>query len=177
MKTRNDASLLCALVAIAILSAIFAPPESVQKAEPPPVEGIRIGDIADVAEVDPVKDVKAPEGYYRKTKGGWAFIPEAAVNDGKPPMEMFANFVNARFAESAAGLAVIVIPLILIIRAKGHKKRKANERDMKRISGVSQAEFQALIRKLSGMEQILQNLLPENGQKQNGGKRDGFKYS
>lgn len=167
MRRHNDASMLIVFAALAVLSAALTPaPAAV---EPEPVEEIRIGD---VAEIDPVQDANAEKGWYRKTKGGWMFWPEGTVDESKPPKAELAAFMSGELAESAAGLAVLVSPFALIIAVKRRKRRQANDRDMKRISGVSQAEFQALIRKLSGVEQILHNLVPEEtGNKKGSGKR------
>ncbi len=156
---KKDASLLVFLVVIALASVLTTPTEPV---EPPPEEEIRIGD---VAKIDEVKDAQAPDGVYVKTKGGWAYHPGE-----KLPKAEIAAFMNSQLAESGAGLALIVLIFVLILNLKSGKKRKAAARDMKRISGVSQAEFQMLIRKLSGMEQILQNLTPDNAEKAKGRK-------
>lgn len=164
---KKDASALCVLCVFALLSFVFSPPEPVQ-AEPPPVEETRIGD---VAEIDPVKDANAEKGWYKKTKGGWMFWPENTVGDDKPPRAELAAFMGGELTESVAGLALLALPIILVIAGRRRAKRKANNKDMKRISGVSQAEFHALIRKLSGIEQILHSLTPDGVEKENGGKK------
>lgn len=169
MKARNDASALVVFALIAILSAAFHPAPVQQ--EPPPVEETRIGDVAEVSVIDEVKDANAENGWYKKTKGGWMFWPESTVEGDKPPKAELAAFMSGQLAESVAGLVVLALPFVLVITWKLRKRKKANDRDMKRISGVSQAEFQALIRKLSGMEQILHNLTPENGESRNGGRK------
>lgn len=168
-KPKNDASALVVFALVAILSAAFHPAPVQQ--EPPPVEETRIGDVADVAEIDEVKDANAESGWYKKTKGGWIFWPDGTTDGSKPPKVELAAFMSGQLTESIAGLAVLVLPFIFVIRWKLRKRKKANDRDMKRISGVSQAEFQALIRKLAGMEQILHNLTPENGESRNGVKK------
>lgn len=170
MKKRiNDASALIVFALFAILSAAFHP-ASVQQ-EPPPVEETRIGDVAEVEDIDVVKDANAENGWYKKTKGGWVFWPEKTVDSDKPPKAELAAFMSGQLTESVAGLLLLLAPFALVIAWKLRKRKKANDRDMKRISGVSQAEFQALIRKLSGMEQILHSLTPENGESRHGGKK------
>ena len=164
---KKDASALCVLCMFALLSFVFSTPESVQ-AEPTPVKETRIGE---VAEIDPVKDANAEKGWYKKTKGGWMFWPEGTMDESKPPRAELAAFMGGELTESVAGLAFLALPIILVIAGQRRTKHKANNKDMKRISGVSQAEFQALIRKLSGMEQILHNLTPDNVEKENGGKK------
>lgn len=154
-------------IAAAILSAAFAPPAPVQQ-EPPADEQVRIGEVANP---DNVLDASADEGYYKKTKYGWIFWPDGTTDGSKPPKAELAAFVSGEMTESVVGLLIIASPFVLIVMGKRRKRKKANERDMKRISGVSQAEFQFLIRKLSGMEQILHNLMPEDRKNKNGGKK------
>lgn len=161
----NDASALVVFAAVAILSTAFHPAPTPQE---PPVEEIRIGD---VAEIDPVKDANAENGWYKKTRGGWIFWPENTVDESKPPKSELAAFMGGELFESIAGLLILTAPFILVFAGKRRKRKRANDRDMKRISGVSQAEFQALIRKLSGMEQILHNLTPDSEEKRGGKKR------
>ncbi len=170
MKRRNDASALVVFALVAVLSAALHPAPAQQ--EPPPVEEIRISDVAEVAEIDPVKDADAESGWYKKTKGGWIFWPEKTVDSDKPPKAELAAFMSGQLTESVAGLLALATPFAVVFLFKRRKRKRENAREMKRIiSGVSQAEFQSLIRKLSGMEQILHNLTPENGESGNGGKK------
>lgn len=154
---------------MAILSAAFSPAAPVPEPEPP--EELRIGDVAEVAEIDEVRDANAENGWYKKTKGGWMFWPEETVDGTKPPKAELAAFMDSEVMRSAAGLAVIALLITLVIGGKRRKKKRANDREMKRISGVSQAEFQFLVRKLSGMEQILRNLMPEHEENKKGRKK------
>lgn len=156
-------------IVVAILSAAFSPAAPAPEPEPP--EEIRIGDVAKVAEPDEVKDANAPEGYYEKTKYGIVYIPKSAASNRKDAEAIFATFMNNQMAESVAGLALFVSPFILVFRWKARKRKQASEKDMKRISGVSQAEFQAYMRKVNEIAQVLQNVIPDGANA--GGKSGG----
>lgn len=158
-------------IVAAILSAALSPAAPVQETEPP--EEIRIGDVAEVAEIDPVKDANAEKGWYKKTKGGWMFWPEGTVDESKPPKAELAAFMNSELTESVIGLALLAFPVVLVIRWKARKRKRANEKDMKRVSGVSQSEFQAYMRKVNEIASVLHNVIPDSADagRKNGGKR------
>ena len=144
-------------LAVAILCAAHT---STPAQAPPPLEEIRIGDVAEVevAEIDEVKDANAEKGWYKKTKGGWMFWPEGTTDASKPPKAELAAFMNSELADSVLGLLILVAPFVLVIRAKRRKKK----RDVVPQSGVSQIQYQALMRQLTGMNQILQNVMPDD---------------
>ena len=141
------------LLVVALLCAAHTP------APEPPAEEIRIGDVAEVEveEIDEVKDVRAPNGWYKKTKGGWMFWPEKTVDENKPPKAELAAFMNSEMAESVIGLLFIAAPFILVILARCRKKK----RDILPRDGVSQVQYQALMRQLSGIARILENVVPD----------------
>lgn len=141
-------------LAVAILCAAHMPSTPAQ--EPPPEE-IRIGDVAEVAEIDPVKDANAEKGWYKKTKGGWMFWPEGTVDESKPPNAELAAFMDGQLMESVGGLLILALPFVLVIRAKRRKKKREGVPQ----NGVSQIQYQALMRQLAGMNQILQNVVPD----------------
>lgn len=155
----------------AILSAAFAPSAPVQ--EPP--EEIRIGDVAEVEEIDEVKDANAENGWYKKTKGGWMFWPEGAVDSGKPPNAELAAFMNSELVESAVGLALLALPFVLVVHWKARSKKRAGEKEMKRVSGVSQAEFQSYMRKVNEIAQVLRNVVPDGSEAdKKSGRKNGW---
>ena len=143
-------------LAVAILCAAHT---STPAQAPPPAEEIRIGDVAEVevAEIDEVKDANAEKGWYKKTKGGWMFWPEGTVNESKPPNAELATFMDGQLMESVVGLLILAAPLVLVICAKLRKKK----RDAVPQSGVSQIQYQALMRQLSGMARILESVVPD----------------
>ena len=141
-------------LAVAILCAAHT---STPAQAPPPAEEIRIGDVAEVEEIDPVKDANAEKGWYKKTKGGWMFWPEGTTDESKPPKAELAAFMNSELADSVLGLLILAAPFALVIRAKRRKKK----RDVVPQSGVSQIQYQALMRQLSGMARILKSVVPD----------------
>lgn len=168
---KHDASLLILFAALAILSAAFSPSESAQ-AEPTPVEEIRIGNVAEVAEIDEVKDVKAANGWYKKTRGGWMFWPEGTVDESKPPKAELAAFMGSELAQSIAGMLVLLIPFVLVIFAKRRGARRKNAKELKRVGGASDAEFQALKGQVALLAAAMQSVMPENAGIEKGrGKR------
>ena len=128
-------------------------------AREPPAEEIRIGDVAEVEveEIDEVKDVRAANGWYKKTKGGWMFWPEGTTDESKPPKAELAAFMNSQLLESVGGLLILAAPFILIITLKRRKKKREGGSP----NGVSQIQYQALMRQLTGMNRILQNVMPD----------------
>lgn len=171
---RKDASLLCVLLAIMLLSAITAPPEPIQNVDPSHAEAtVKVADMT----ASDIEEAAVKKGWYKLGRNGLSYWggDEASIDAvQKPPTEKFAAFVNQEMMESAAGLAVIALPFVLIIRAKQRKKRKADDRDMKRISGVSSAEFQAYMRKVNEIAELLPNIIPNGASasgKKNGGKK------
>lgn len=143
------------LLAVSILCAAHM---STPAREPPPEE-IRIGDVAEVEveEIDEVKDVRAANGWYKKTKGGWMFWPEGTTDESKPPKAELAAFMNSQLLESVGGLLILAAPLVLIITLKRRKKKREGGSP----NGVSQIQYQALMRQLTGMNRILQNVMPD----------------
>lgn len=83
--------------------------------EPPPTEELRIGDVAEVADIDEVKDANAENGWYKKTKGGWMFWPEGTTDESKPPKAELAAFMNNEMMESVIGLLILAAPFVLVI--------------------------------------------------------------
>ena len=131
-------------------------------AQEPPAEEIRIGDVAEVEveEIDEVKDVRAANGWYKKTKGGWMFWPEGTTDESRPPTKELAAFMDGQLMESVLGLLILAAPLVLVIQAKRRRKKREGAPP----NGVSQIQYQAIMRQLTGMNQILQNVMPdENG--------------
>ena len=141
-------------LAVAILCAAHT---STPAQAPPPAEEIRISDVAEVAEIDEVKDTNAENGWYKKTKGGWMFWPEGTTDESKPPKAELAAFMNSELADSVLGLLILAAPFALVIRAKRRKKK----RDVVPQSGVSQIQYPALMRQLSGMARILKSVVPD----------------
>ena len=139
------------------LAILCAAHMSTPAREPPPPEELRIGDVAEVAEIDPVKDANAEKGWYKKTKGGWMFWPEETVDESKPPKAELAAFMNSQLLESVGGLLIFAAPFVLVIRAKRRRKKRDNIPK----NGMSQIQYQALMRQLTGMNQILQNVMPD----------------
>ena len=79
-------------LAVAVLCAAHTS----ASAQEPPAEEIRIGDVAEVAEIDPVKDANAEKGWYKKTKGGWMFWPEGTTDESRPPKKELAAFMDGQ---------------------------------------------------------------------------------
>lgn len=148
--------MICLFIAVAILSAALAPPAPVQEPEPPPEARIE-----EVADPDNILDANAENGFYKKTKYGWIFWPDGTTDGNKPPKAELAAFVNGELAESAIGLALLALPFALVARWKARKRKRAGEKELKRVSGVSQAEFQAYMRKVNEIAQVLQNVIPD----------------
>ena len=142
-------------LAVAILCAAHMPSAPAQA--PPPPEELRIGDVAEVAEIDPVKDANAEKGWYKKTKGGWMFWPEGTTDESKPPKAELAAFMNSQLLESVGGLLILAAPLVLVITLKRRKRKREGGSP----NGVSQIQYQALMRQLTGMNRILQNVMPD----------------
>ena len=145
-------------MAFLTLALLCAAHMSTPAREPPPEE-IRIGDVAEVEveEIDEVKDVRAANGWYKKTKGGWMFWPEGTVDESKPPKAELAAFMDGQLMKSVVGLLILAAPLVLVIRVKRRRKK----RDGIPKTGMSQIQYQALMRQLTGMNQILQNVMPD----------------
>ena len=140
-------------LAVAVLCAAHT---SAPAQAPPPAEEIRIGDVAEVAEIDEVKDANAEKGWYKKTKGGWMFWPEGTTDESRPPKAELAAFMNNETLESVVGLLFLAAPFVLVIRARRRRKR-----DVLPQGGVSQVQYQALMRQLSGIARILENVVPD----------------
>ena len=104
-----------------------------------------------------MKDANAEKGWYKKTKGGWMFWPEGTVEESKPPKAELAAFMNSQLLESVGGLLILAAPLVLIITLKRRKKKREGGSP----NGVSQIQYQALMRQLTGMNRILQNVMPD----------------
>lgn len=122
-----------------------------------PAEEIRIGDVAEVAEIDEVKDANAEKGWYKKTKGGWMFWPEGTTDESRPPKAELAAFMNNETLEAVVGLLFLAAPFVLVIRARRRKKKREGDSP----NGVSQIQYQALMRQLSGIARILENVMPD----------------
>ena len=128
-------------------------------AQEPPSEEIRIGDVAEVEveEIDEVKDVRAANGWYKKTKGGWMFWPEGTTDESRPPKKELTAFMDGQLMESVLGLLILAVPLVLLILVRRRKKKRADGSP----NGVSQIQYQALMRQLTGMARILENVVPD----------------
>ena len=85
------------------------------------------------------------------------FWPEGTVEESKPPKAELAAFMDSQLMESVGGLLILAAPFVLVIRAKRRKKKC----DGVPMNGMSQIQYQALMRQLSGMNQILQNVMPD----------------
>ena len=140
------------------LALLCAAHMSTPAREPPPEE-IRIGDVAEVEveEIDEVKDVRAANGWYKKTKGGWMFWPEGTTDESRPPKKELAAFMDGQLMESVVGLLILAAPLVLIILARRRKRKREGGSP----NGVSQIQYQALMRQLSGIARILENVVPD----------------
>ena len=59
--------------------------------------------------------------------------------------------------ESVLGLLILAAPLVLVILARRRKKKREGGSP----NGVSQIQYQALMRQLSGIARILENVVPD----------------
>lgn len=154
------------LILIALLCGVFAPMDSqAQQPEPPPE--IRVGDVAQIADIDEVKDANAPKGTYRKTDNGWVFIPDSTQN-GQPQKaavtaSMKAELIPDELAETIGGALILALCGVAAWKVSGIGRKKSKARPG---NGVSQIELQALMRRMNTIAEIMENCVPEeNGAK------------
>lgn len=141
-------------LAVALLCAAHMPSAPPRE---PSTEELRIGDVAEVADIDVIKDANADNGWYKKTKGGWIFWPEKTVDGNKPPKAELAAFANGEMMESVVGLLCLTAPLVLVVRVRRRKKKRGGVPQ----NGVSQVQYQSLMRQLSGMARILESVVSD----------------
>lgn len=154
------------LILIALLCGVFAPLDSqAQQAEPPPE--IRVGDVAQIADIDEVKDANAPNGTYKKTDNGWAFIPDSTQNDATQKATVTASMnvepIPDELVETIGGALILLLCCAAAWKISGIGKKKSKARPG---NGVSQIELQALMRRMNTIAEIMENCVPEeNGAK------------
>ncbi|MBP5717391.1 MAG: hypothetical protein J6X53_00220 [Abditibacteriota bacterium] len=167
---KKDASALCVLLVIALLSAAFSPSESA-KAEPPPVE--TVVKVADMT-VSDIEEAAAKKGWYKLGRNGLSFWggDEASIDAvQKPPTEKFAAFMGGELMESVIGLVLLALPVVLAIAAKRRGTRRKSAKELKRVGGVSDAEFQTLKGQVAVIAAALQNIIPDSAENKNGRKK------
>lgn len=149
------------LIVIALLCGIFAPSDNQaqqERVETPPE--IRVGDLAQIADIDEVKDANAPNGMYKKTDKGWSYIPDSAENDQPPKAavtaSMKAKLIPDELAETIGGALILALCGVAAWKASGiGRKNKARPGN-----GVSQIELQALMRRVNSIAEIMENVVP-----------------
>lgn len=154
--------MLALLVAIAVLWGAFTPPAPVQQDTPPE---IRVGDVAEIAGVDEVKDANAPNGTYVKTDNGWAFVPDtftSAEGDAPPKAPVTASMTDETI-ETAGGALVLAVLGVFAWKMSGIGKRGKT-----RPGDSTSIELLSLVRRLDTMAQIMEGVAPDG---ESGGKK------
>lgn len=151
------------LIVIALLCGIFAPSDNQaqqERVETPPE--IRVGDLAQIADIDEVKDANAPNGMYKKTDKGWSYIPDSAENDQPPKAavtaSMKAELIPDELAETIGGALILALCGVAAWKASGIGRKKSKVRPG---NGTSQIELQALMRRINTVAEIMENVVPD----------------
>lgn len=144
------------LILIALLCGLFAPSAPVQEPEPPPE--IRIGDVAQIADIDEVKDANAPKGTYRKTDNGWAFVPDTATAAEPPKIAASAKAepMTDESAATAGGAVILIAIAAVLLKFSGVGKKKGKAANI-----TQNAEIQTLVRRLDNMARIMEGVTPD----------------
>lgn len=142
------------LILIALLCGLFAPPASVQEDEPP-LE-IRIGDVAEIASIDEVKDANAPNGTYKKSDNGWAFVPDAAPGTTKIAASAKAEPMTDESAGAVGGTLIVIAIAAAMLKFSGAGKKRSEAANI-----TQNAELQTLVRRLDNMARIMEGVAPD----------------
>lgn len=160
--------MLAALVVIALLNGIFAPPA---KQEEPPPE-VKVIEVTDMTASD-IENAAVKKGWYKADSNGvsyWGGEDDPSIDAVQaPPTDTKGATVKAsanvtkpmddETAETVGGLLILIALAVIawrLSRGKGGAQTK-------RGNGVSEVQYQALFREIAGMNKILQNVVPDGG--------------